>query len=103
VAHDFYSYRSRGVYLPQIQNWHRSFPQDQLLVLRSEDLYRDVQGTFNTVCEFLGIPPRELPDTHAFNSITRSKMPPEAREALTEYYAPHNAALASYLGRGPLW
>ena len=103
TAHDFYSYRSRGIYLPQIQNWHASFPEKQLLVLRSEDMYQDVQGTFDTVCNFLEIPPHVLPDTRVFNAITASKIPVEARAELQEFYAPHNAALASYLGREPLW
>jgi len=102
-AHDFYSYRSRGIYLPQIQNWHASFPASQLLVLRSEDMYQDVQGTFDTVCNFLGIPPHQLPDTRVFNAITTSKIPSAARDALSGFYEPHNAALASYLGREPLW
>lgn len=103
TAHDFYSYRSRGIYLPQIQNWHASFPENQLLVLRSEDMYQDVQGTFDVVCNFLEIPTHKLPDTRVFNAITNSKIPPSAREELTDFYAPHNAALAEYLGRGPLW
>ncbi len=90
AAHDFYSYRSRGVYLPQIKHWHESFPEQQLLVLRSEDMYQDVQGTFDVVCNFLEIPPWTLPDTRVW-------------EELAEFYAPHNAALATYLGREPLW
>ena len=102
-SHDFYSYRSRGIYLPQIQNWHASFPKEQLLVLRSEDMYKDVQGTFDVVCNFLEIPTHKLPDTRVFNAIATSKIPLEAREALTEFYAPHNAALAEYLGRERLW
>lgn len=102
-AHDFYAYRSRGIYLPQIQNWHASFPEKQLLVLRSEDMYQDVQGTFDVVCKFLELPAHKLPDTRVFNAIATSKIPPAAREKLTEFYAPHNAALADYLGREPLW
>ncbi|HSU45363.1 MAG TPA: sulfotransferase domain-containing protein [Arthrobacter sp.] len=103
TAHDFYAYKSRGIYLPQIQNWHESFPAGQLLVLRSEDMYADVQGTFDVVCEFLGLPGYMLPNTSTFNAITQSKIPQAARRELEEFFEPHNAQLASYLHRPVLW
>lgn len=102
-AHDFYAYRSRGVYLPQLQNWRQSFPEEQFLVLKSEDMYCDVQGTFDRVCGFLGIPRYELPNTQTYNSITRSEIPDAARAELASYYQPHNEALAAYLERPQLW
>ena len=103
TAHDFYAYKSRGIYLPQIRNWHASFPADQLLVLRSEDMYADVQGTYDSVCEFLGLPSYTLPSTGTFNAITQSKIPSAARQELADYFEPHNAQLAAYLQRPALW
>lgn len=103
AAHDFYSYRARGVYLPQILNWHRSFPKEQLLVLRSEDLYADVQGTFDTVCRFLNIPLFTLPNTAAFNASAPAPMAASTQAALQTFYQPHNRDLADYLGTAPLW
>ncbi len=102
-AYDFYPYRSRGVYLPQIQNWHASFPKDQLLVLRSEDLYADVQGTFDKVCGFLGLPLHRLPSTRPFNAITQSPIPDRERRRLQDFYSEPNRALADYLQRPALW
>ncbi|WP_026535885.1 sulfotransferase domain-containing protein [Arthrobacter sp. H14] len=104
TAHDFYSYRSRGVYLPQIQNWRRSFPEGQLLILRSEDMYEDVQATFDRVCDFLKVPSTVLPTTRTFNARKRSStMPPEVEAELREYFAPHNEDLYRYLGTDELW
>lgn len=102
-AHDFYPYRARGIYLPQIENWRASFPKEQLLVLRSEDMYTDVQGTFEKVCGFLGVPNFRLPTTRTFNASKPSRMPAGARQELTAFYEPHNAQLAEYLGQSPLW
>ncbi len=102
-AHDFYAYRSRGIYLPQLQNWRASFPAEQMLVLRSEDMYRDVQGSFDKVTDYLQIPRFTLPSTKTFNAITQSKIPDGTRRKLAAFYAPHNAALADYLERPPLW
>lgn len=98
-AHDWYTYRSRGVYLPQVQNWRSVFPPDQLLVLRSEDMYADVQGVFDRITDFLGVPPFRLPTTRTFGAGKRSTMPEGAREELESFYAPFNRDLEDYLGR----
>lgn len=101
--HDWYTYRARGIYLPSLENWWAQFGRENLLVLRAEDLYSDVQGTFDTVCEFLGLPQHQLPDTSAFNGITPSRIPEDVRAELAAYYAPFNAELEEALGRPLGW
>ncbi len=103
TAHDWYTYRSRGIYLHQLQNWRSVFGEDQLLVLRSEDMYGDVQGVFDQISTFLGIPAVPLPTTRTFGAGRRSTMPEGARAQLETFYAPHNAALEEYLGRSLGW
>lgn len=104
TAHDWYSYRARGVYLPQVRAWSDVFPPEQLLVLRSEDLYADPQGVFEEVCLFLGVLPTTLRSTRPHNaSRSRNPMPTAIREELADYYAPHNRALECYLGRSLCW
>lgn len=102
---DFHAYRSRGIYLPQIRNWLGHFPAEQLLVLRAEDLYTDTQATFDTVCDFLGVPSHAMATTSRFNATWRTKDLPPAAEAeqLTEFYRPHNAELGAFLGRDLDW
>ncbi|GAA1529130.1 sulfotransferase [Nocardioides humi] len=103
-AHDWYSYRARGVYLPQLENWLRVFPREQLLVLRSEDMYDDVQGTFDRVCAFLGVSRHLLPNRRPLNaSRTRSSVPEPQRAELAEFYAPHIRRLEAFLGRDLHW
>lgn len=103
TAHDWYAYRARGVYLPQLQNWHAVWPAEQLLILRSEDLYADVQATFDRICDFLGIDHYQLPRTRQFGTAHDSSIPEAARAELTDYFAPHNRALEDYLGRSMDW
>ena len=76
TAHDWYSYRERGVYLPQLQHWTAFFPREQLLVLRSEDMYSDVQGVFDKVCDFMEIGRHQLPTTKTFNASHRKSTVP---------------------------
>lgn len=102
-AHDWYSYRSRGLYQPQLENWRSVFPAEQLLVVRSEDMYADVQGVVDEVCAFLGLPRHALPTTKTFNASKRLPIPEECREELAAYYRPHNEELERYLGRSLGW
>ncbi|MBZ5739740.1 sulfotransferase domain-containing protein [Nocardioides mangrovi] len=102
-AWDWYAYRQRGVYLPQLETWTATFPREQLLVLRSEDMYADVQSAFDTTCEFLGLPSVELPTRKTFNASARAPMPESVRAELTDFYAPHNARLEAFLGRSLHW
>jgi hypothetical protein len=103
-AHDWYTYRQRGVYLPQLRNWLSVFDSDQVLLLRSEDLYADVQSVYDTTCEFLGLPHHQLPNRAPVNaSRVKSSVPEPCRSELAEYFAPHNRELEDFLGRPMGW
>lgn len=102
-AWDWYAYRQRGVYLPQLLTWGESFPRGQLLVLRSEDMYADVQSVFDRACDFLGLPQADLPTRKTFNASARAPMPDAVRAELAAYFRPHNEALESFLGRSLGW
>lgn len=51
-----HSYRSRGCYARQLENLLSHFPQEQILVLRNEELRGDHAETLKRVFEFLGVP-----------------------------------------------
>ncbi len=103
-AHDWYSYRTRGIYLPQLKGWTTVFPREQLLVLRSEDMYLDTQATFDKVCDFLGVGQFNLPTTQVFNaSVAESALPEGPRAELAAFFAPHNRALEDHLGMTLDW
>lgn len=102
-AHDFFSYRDRGVYLPQVERWYDALPAEQLLVLPSEAFYADEQAVFDKVCAFLGLPGYELPAKKRLNHVPAPRIEDATWEALSEFYAPHNAALAERLGPDFRW
>ena len=103
TTHDWYAYRQRGVYLPQLRNWLSVFPTEQLLVLRSEDMYADVQQVFDRVCDFLGVPPHVLPTTKPFGAGRGKQMPESSRAALIDYFHEPNLQLEEFLGRPMEW
>lgn len=103
TAYDSFSYRERGVYLPQMRRIFASFPRRQVLVLRSEDLYADAQRVFDDTCRFLEIAPLPLRERTRHNYIPRAPIPPAAKQRLATFYAPHNQALYDYLARDFGW
>ncbi len=96
-----HAYRSRGIYVDQLQRWHKHFAPDQLLVLRSEDLFADPIATEKVVHEFLDLPKFETNITSITkkrNRRTYQPMAPATRQRLEEFFEPHNRRLYEYLG-----
>lgn len=60
-SHQEHSYLSRSRYQEQLPRWRALFPPEQLLVLRSEDLFEQPQGVWDRVLRFLELDPMPLP------------------------------------------
>lgn len=103
ASHRRYSYLSRGVYVDQLQNWRRFFPEEQLLVLKSEDLFADPSAILGQTLDFLGLPPLEREGYSKDNKGSYLQMDPAIRRQLADYFEPHNERLYEYLGRDFGW
>lgn len=105
-AHMHYSYRSRGLYVEQLERWLRYFPRDRLLILKSEELFENPATIFSRVLEFLELPPWAPLSFAAFNegkhkrqpAMAKNKMHAETRARLREFYLPYNRRLAELVG-----
>ncbi len=102
-AYDWHTYRARGRYLEHLSPWLELFPREQLLILPSESLYRDPAGTYAEVLRFLDLPPHDLGRYEVYNDRKSSPMDTAVRAELTDYYRPHNEALAQRLGMSFDW
>jgi hypothetical protein len=103
-AHRLWAYTARGQYAEQLERWLECYPRQQLLVLRSEDLYADPALTHRRVLEFIGLPALPL-DTYPRYTRRRSpaQMTAAARQRLTAHFRPHNERLAALLGADLWW
>jgi hypothetical protein len=100
-------HRSGSIYVDHLQRWSEYFPREQMLVLKSEDLFDDPRQTLETVLEFLGLPEWE-PDASALGNMRntgsyKQKMDPATRRRLEEYFEPHNRRLYDFLGKDFGW
>lgn len=101
--HDWYTYRERGVYAPQLRRWFDAVGRDRVLVLVSEDMYRDEQAVMGEMARFLGIDAAPIPDTSRHNHRPAEAMDASVESELREFYRPHNAELRDLLGRELPW
>jgi len=98
------SYATRGCYAEQLASWFAVYPRDQILVLRSEDLFGDPAATYRRACAFLGLPELGSPDFAVTNEGTgQSEIDPEARRWLDAYFVEPNRRLAELTDGAITW
>jgi hypothetical protein len=102
-AYGVQSYRTRGLYLRQLEWWWRCVPEDRLLVLRSEDMFTDPAAVYRTLTDFLGLEPDTRDRFEARNRVSYGAMAPSTRAELRAFYAGPNRALEQRLGRPMHW
>lgn len=102
-AHDWYSYRDRGWYLPQLQRWFAVLPREQILILRSQDFYADPQAALDRSTGWLGLPPAALRTERRHNHRPAPRMEGDLRAELTEFYRRPNGELEEFLGMDLGW
>jgi hypothetical protein len=102
-AHKHASYLARGDYAPQLERWFASFPREQILILRSEDLYQRTAETFACVTEFLGLPAATDVQFAAHNQSTGPKLEAAIHDRLSQHFAPRNERLARVLDWDATW
>jgi hypothetical protein len=98
-----YSYLSRGIYIDQVKSWSEVFPQEQMLVLKSEDFFANTASVMSQVHKFLGVPDVEMVKMDRHKSFPYPKMDQTLRQRLLKYFEPYNQELYDYLGRDFCW
>src|SRR6266568_4357611 len=102
--HRHYSYLARSTYINQLPAWLDIFPREQLLILKSEDLYADPASIVKQTLEHLSVPVSTQQRAYKpFNEAKYTPMNPETRARLVEYFKPYNARLYDLLGRDFGW
>ncbi|MBB2985702.1 sulfotransferase family protein [Terracoccus luteus] len=100
-----FSYASRGLYADQLERWFEHVPREQVLVLKSEEMYADPAPVYDRVLDFLGLAPH-TPDRFGVFSRPKPRIDAPADSTLAELerrFAPHNDRLANLLGWSGSW
>lgn len=99
-----------GIYINIVKNWHKHFPKENLLILKSEDWFSNPREILKQIYEFLRIKeiyPNEIlrvdPWTKAKKKYGYPEAPANIKKWLTNFYHPYNRQLAEYLCRDFGW
>ena len=99
-----FAYLARGVYVDQVRAWMDYYPREQLMVIKSEDLFSSTSECYARLLDFLGLPPHELKSRRRYGDRGGyPEMDPKTRNYLRAYFKPHNQRLYEYLGRDMGW
>jgi hypothetical protein len=100
-----HSYKSRSRYAEQLERYFKHFPRQQILILTSDEFFRDQNKVIRRVIDFVAtdldfkvhdVTPRNV-------AKNRVQVPQEVYAYLNNYFKPHNEALYELLGNEFAW
>jgi hypothetical protein len=102
---DFYnfSYKYRGYYAKHLKNFLSVFPREQILVVRSENLFRQPKRTFERICGHLDVKNSTGVDFRPFNRGDTDQPDPSQRRRLQEHFRDKNEELYELLDWSDGW
>jgi len=98
-----HTYQARGRYAEQLERWLAVFPQEQLLIVPSDDLADDPAGAHARVLDFLGAPPQRLESYPRVYEREYEPMHQRTRDLLAAEFEQPNRRLYKLLGRELGW
>jgi hypothetical protein len=102
-GHQNYSYLSRGIYIEQLEVWNEYFSRDNMLVLKSEELFSNPDLVLGRTFAFLGVSEQTSIDYQIHNSLSYNEIEPEIFESLTDFFEPYNQRLYHFLEMNLGW
>jgi Sulfotransferase domain len=97
----------RGIYVDHLLRWRRFYSDEQMLVLKSEDVFERPQEMLKRVLDFLDLPAWTPTDSDLQDKRNKGSyeqpMNPITKRQLEEYFEPHNQRLYEYLGEDFGW
>ena len=99
-SHQEHSYLARSRYEQQLERYHAQFGAEQLLILRSEDLFCDPEPVWSRVLSFLQLPALPLPQLPRANAGAGEALAvaPALRQRLRQQLEPTYEAMAQRYG-----
>ena len=88
---------ARGFYIEQIPIWFKLFSKEQILIISSEDLASNTKDVVKKIFQFLNLPEYTIPNIEKVNVSKYSKMNPNTRKTLIEFFRPYNEKLYEFL------
>ena len=96
-------YFSFSLYVYFLKRWMKLFSREQILILKSEEMYELPEATMKQVFEFLELPDYQINQYRKYGADSYYPLNKNTRKTLSELFLPHNQRLEKYLGRQFNW
>lgn len=97
LAHLNHGYLAQSHYADAVERWIDAFGRDQVLVLRSEDLFAAPEATLGVVRRFLGLAEIDLGEAQHFNRLPGSAIDTHLDERIRRAVAPDQQRVAQWI------
>ncbi len=97
-------YLSQSHYAAELDEWFASFSAEQILLVRSEDLFAEPEVVYLRICRHIGLPDRPSPSFEVVNeSAGTPDLPADVRSWLDRHFVEPNARLSELTGGAIVW
>lgn len=97
-------YLSGSIYVDDLERWAQFFSKNDMLILKSEDLFNDTLKTVNQSLEFLGLSQlKNLKNFSHYYEKNAKKIDPKIKQDLNEFFQPYNEKLYKFFGKDLGW
>jgi hypothetical protein len=103
VEYETYSYANRGLYFEQLSIWLKHYKLEELLIIKSEDMYADPKKVFERVYKHIGVSVNFPKNIKPQNSREYEPMSVSLRNKLKAFYAEDSKKLVALLGDNFKW
>jgi TolA-binding protein len=87
-----------GLYIYLLKNWLSVFSREQMLIIKSEDFYRNTDLSMEKVFSFLNLPAYKQSEYPAYTSGNYKTVDNKIKTKLSDFFIPYNRQLEEYLG-----
>jgi hypothetical protein len=98
--HQTFSYVGKSLYAEQLSTWLKHYPRQQMLIIRSEDLYARTQDVLDEVTDFLALDRFPFPDLSVKNGRDYDRHRQPMRGRLQAIFDRPNRDLKALTGIG---
>ena len=100
-----YGYLQRGIYVDKLKHWIECFSKDQILILQSEELFRNPEVEYKKILKFLELPDWKLKEYKQYKAgkYKKPEMTATTKNFLKEFFKPHNQRLYELTGKNFHW
>jgi len=99
----WHSYISRGLYINQLKSWLNFFPLDKILIIRSENYFKDPSSILESLFNFLELPNYQTDRYCKLNMGKYKKIDTGLESMLADFYEPYNRELYRFLNDDYGW